>query len=513
MMVITAMATGLVLSTAYVTSRTNGMVVGANLSASSQARVEAESSLALTIAALTSSERWRTEHRGGLLFERSDDDVTVRVELTDLATCEAPNASTVDVLAKVTTNVGEIERIAEARFFVALPDQSSAIDVDLGEFAVFAGDTITVRSEALVEPWSVSPAVARGDPIRVATANGETGGVKVEGAAAIVCGVEYAAENRSSGSGPLPINRIPDDVAVPLPAAPGDLSNALFLEHPTGRLDVNIRVGDLDLNNGEALELSGDADLLVEGDLNLVGGSTLRITGDSHLIVMGDARMNDASIEVDESASLVVHVGGDLDFRHVKVIEPGGTAETWVPEIDRVRFQALMVRETIPRWRVRGRSLVKGEFYAPNVEFQLQGRAVLIGRVAAQSVLLEGRSSLLYDPSIDDRNGYTALDERAYDQQGDLLVVLAELEDLSVESLEAASEALGLPLASSGECTEPPAEVVEEVEEERGHRHGRWWNRHNQLPRFWRAAHRARMDAHSANWSVQIRHIGTGFRP
>ena len=147
MMVITAMATGLVLSTAYVTSRTNGMVVGANLSASSQARVEAESSLALTIAALTSSERWRTEHRGGLLFERSDDDVTVRVELTDLATCEAPNASTVDVLAKVTTNVGEIERIAEARFFVALPDQSSAIDVDLGEFAVFAGDTITVRSD------------------------------------------------------------------------------------------------------------------------------------------------------------------------------------------------------------------------------------------------------------------------------------------------------------------------------------------------------------------------------
>jgi hypothetical protein len=509
MMVITAMATGVVLSTAYVTSRTNGMVVGINLSASSQARVEVESSLALTIAALTSSDRWRTEHRGGLLFERDDDEVSVQVELMDLSTCEAPNETTVDVRAIVTTTVKGIQRIAEADFFVALPVQAGSIDVDLGEFAVFAGDTITVRSDAVIEPWSASPAIARGDPIRVATAGGASGGVRVEGAGAIVSGVEYAADNRSSGSGPLPVRRMPDVVAVPLPAPPEDLAGALFLEEPTGRLDMDVRLDSLELANGEVLELAGNSDLLVEGDLDLSGGATLRITGDSHLVVHGDVRIHDASIVVGETNSLVVHVGGDLDFRHASVTEPGGNAENWVAEIDRIRFQTLMVRETIPQWRIRGRSLVKGELYAPSAEFQLQGRAILIGRVAAQSVLLEGRSTLLYDPTIDDRNGYTALDARAFDEQGDLLGALANLEDLSSESLEAASHDLGIPLASGAECTAAPVEVVEE--EDRDHRFRNWWRRPNRMPSLWRGGHVANWGHQRANWSVQIRSIGIGF--
>jgi hypothetical protein len=509
MMVITAMATGVVLSTAYVASRSNGMVVGANFAASSQARVEAESSLALTIVALTTNDRWRNEHRDGVLYERNQDGVSVRVELLDLASCDVPDANTVDVKAVVTTNVEGVERVAEADFFVPLPIQSDSIDVDLGEFAMFAGDSITVRSEAVVEPWAQSPAISRGDPIRVATAEGNLGGVELEGAGTIVCGIEYAPGSRSSSSGSLPVNRMPDGVAVPLPAPPRDLSGAQHLDAPVGRLDVDARVDELELLNGTVLELASGTDLLIEGDLVLGGGALLRISGDSQVVVHGDARVHDARIEVGVDASLVMHVGGDLDFRHATVVEPGGDEETWVPEIDRVRFVPLAVRETIPLWRVRGRSLVKGEFYAPSVEFKLQGRAVLIGRIAAQNVLLEGRSCLLYDPALDDRNGYTALDERAYDQQGDLLEALETLEDLSEQSLAEASEELGLAVGSSGEYATPPAE--EEIQASaQEDRYREWWRFGRWRPRLWNGGYRANRSRHNG-WSVQIRSIGVGF--
>lgn len=506
MMVITALATAVVLSTAYVASRSDGVVVGTNLAAGSRARVEAESALALTVAALTTDERWRTAHRDGVLLERIESGRTVRVELIDLATCAPPGPGTVDVKAVISTVVDGVERGAEADLFVPLPTQAGAIDVDLGEFAVFGGGTVTVRSEATVEPWEASPAISRGDPIRVATAEGGAGDVRVEGEAAIVSGVEYAPAGRSGGFGPLPVDRLPDAVAVPRAAPPEELTDALMVTDPTGRFDRDLRTETLELNGGSRLELAGGADLLVAGDLVITGGAVLHVDGDSQIVVLGDARVENGTIEVEREAGLAMHVAGDLDFRHATVIEPGGDESTWVPAIDRVRFLPLEARETIPRWRIRGRSLVKGEIYAPNVDFSLQGRAILIGRVAAQYVVIEGRSSLFYDPSLDDRNGYTAPDLRAYDETGDLHQAIAELEDLAPESLAEASAELGMPVASADDYACPPAvergPEAEATDDWSGSRRSRGQGRWG--ARRWNADLMRRHE----NWSVLIRRIG-----
>lgn len=513
MMVITAMAAGVVLSSAYVAARTNGTVVGSNLSASSRARVEAESALSLAITALTTSDVWRTNHVDGVLFEENDDQVEVRVELIDLATGSAPDENTVDVCARVQTTVDGIERIAEANFFVALPEQANSIDVDLGEFALFASDTILVRSEATVQPWASSPATSRGDPIRVATATGGFGQVQVADAAAIVSGVEFAPGARSSNSGPLPVASLPDDVAVPMPAPPQDFLSANVLSDASGRIEQDARIDTLEISGGMTLELAGDADLLVEGDLIIRSGALLRVVGDSHLVIHGDASVIDGSIEVAEDASLVVHVGGDLDMRSASVLEPGGSAESWVPQIDRIQFVALQIRETMPQWRIRGRSVVKGECYAPTVDFKLQGRATLIGRVVAHTVLLEGRSSLFYDPALDDRNGYTATDKRAFDEEGQLLEALEVLEDLSPESLQEASDDLHLPVSAHEEYIEP--EIFEEVDDDNsdwrrgGHR---WWRgRTWRSPNSWNENRHRRRFRRSASWSFSISRIGNLF--
>ena len=198
LMVITAMSACLILSGAFVAARSNGAAIGANLRAANQARVEVESALAITLAALATSDRWRTNHINGILLEQNTDGAQVQVQLTDIATGGAPHSQSVDIRATIRATVGEIERVAEADLFVALPEQSSSIDIDLGEFALFAGDSITVRSEGLVQPWNSSPAIGRGDPIRVATATGNPGSIGVTDSAAVVDGVLYRGDPQTN---------------------------------------------------------------------------------------------------------------------------------------------------------------------------------------------------------------------------------------------------------------------------------------------------------------------------
>ena len=281
---------------------------------------------------------------------------------------------------------------------------------------------------------------------------GDAGGVTIGGSAAIVRGVEYASGSRGVESGPLPVAGIPDVVAIPRPAPPPDLDHARYQPFDADRYEEDTRVDTLAIEGARTIELARGADLVIEGDLELSAGATLRVSGESELVILGDASINDANIEVEETASLVMHVGGDLDFRHATITEPGGSVDTWVPDLDRVRFVGLMQRESMPTWRVRGRSLVKGEFYAPDANFRFQGRAVLVGRVAAQTVLAEGRSCLLYDPALDDRNGYTAMD-RGPTTKGSTVIPKCGLADLTGKSVTAAVS-LGVPVTAGRERTE-----------------------------------------------------------
>ena len=505
LMVLTAMTAAIVLSGAYLAAHANSAVVGANLASSSRARVEAESALAITLAALSKDDTWRTGHSNGLLFSTSRDDVEVRCELIDLATGIAPGEESVDIRATISARVGSIERIAEADFFIALPEQSGSIDVDLGEFALFAGNSIDVRSGSIVQPWSISPATVRGDPIRVATADGTPGAVNVAGSASIVGGVEFRPSSVSSHGGSMPIADIPDGVAVPAPAPPMDLSEASELGEPTGRIEQDSRIESIELAAGETIELADGASLLVEGTMELRNGAILKVTGNSSLVIMGDLRVRNAFIEVPVDARLDVHVGGELDFRNARVTEPMGTHESWIPELDRVRFLALAAREYIPTWRVRGNSLVKGECYAPGVDVRLQGGSILVGRIAARAIRIEGGSCLLYDPALDDRNGYTACDERAYDDDGHLRSAIAALEDLSTEQLAEASAELDIPLSANDTYVDPVEEEEEACQRDIA---DRWRNRldHRLRDRFQRWGRR-----HGRIFNATIRHIGQAY--
>lgn len=504
LMVLTAMSACIVLSGAFVAARSNSAVVGANLVASSRARVEVESALAITLAALSSSDSWRTNNSDGVLYTSSHDDVQVRTDLIDLATGQAPDATSVDIRATIRARVGAIERVAEADFFVALPAQSGSIDVDLGEFALFAGDSIIIRAEGLVQPWSISPAIVRGDPIRVATADGTPGAIGIEGSGSIVGGIEFRPEGVSRHESGLPVTEIPDSVAVPLPAPPQDFDSATVLDEPMGRIASDARTSSLKLSSGAILELAAGVRLLVEGDLEMSNGAVLRIEGDSSLVIQGNMSISNARIEVPEDARLDVHVGGDLDFNNARVTEPLGTEYTWIPELDRVRFLSLVARETVPIWIFRGRTIVKGECYAPSVDVRLQGESIFIGRITAQRIRIEGRSCLLYDPALDDRNGYTAADGRAYDEFGRLPDAIARLEDLSFEQLTAASNELGIPLIANDTYIEPNDENDGDYMGGIENRSGR---NHHGIRAHW---NRFRPGTHRI-FSSRIRHIGHDF--
>ncbi len=449
-MVTIAMASSIILTGAYVASRSDGTVVGANLASSSDARNRVESALAITAEILSTDEDWRVGHENGVIIDEQNARHGIEVRLTDLATDGAPTLESVDVRAEIIGRAGVIERVAEATFFVPLPAQGMSIDLDLGEFALFAGGDIQINSEAVVAPWEASPASHRGDPIRVGTMLGQNSGISIGGSAAVVDGVEFISNPGSLGSGSLPTSILPDRISIPNPAPPDMHSDRVFVTDLPQDIHGDIETNDLTLGDGDIHELFHGSSLLIDGDLDMSSGATFRINGTSQIVVTGDVNIDRSMIEVPLESALTMHIGGDLVVRDSSIHEPKGTIENWVAEIDRIRLVSMATRESIPVWKFRGSTLMKGECYAPSARIVMRERSVLIGRLLAQRIKLEGCSQLLYDPSLDDRNGYTAPDGRLFDDLGKVPDAIREIETLAEHELIEASLKLNTLVVANG---------------------------------------------------------------
>ena len=439
LMVTIAMASSIILTGAYVASRADGTVVGANLASSSDARNRVESALAITADLLSQDEDWRVNHLNGVIIDEQSAENGISVRLTDLATGAAPTIETVDVRADIIGRAGAIERIAEATFFVPLPTQGMSLDLDLGEFALFAGGQIQIFSEAVVAPWDASPASHRGDPIRIGTMLGQNSGISISGNAAVVDGVEFSPNSRSVGNGSLPVSSLPDQVSIPNPAPPEIHSDATYVSEMPQRISGNMLTDDVEIEDGDVHEFLAGSTLLIDGDLDMESGGTLRISGTSEIVVTGDVTLDQATIEVSLGSGLTMHIGGNLEVRDSSIQEPGGTSDDWVPEIDRIRFVSMATREAIPVWKFRGSTVMKGECYAPSARIVMRERAILIGRLLAQKIKIDGCAQLLYDPALDDRNGYTAPDGRIFDDTGRVPDAIREIESLAPAELIEAS--------------------------------------------------------------------------
>lgn len=461
LMVTIAMASSIVLAGAYVASRSDGTVVGANLASSSDARNRAESALAITSDLLARDEDWRTGHVDGVIIDEQTDAHGIKVTLTDLATGGAPNLSTVDVRAEIIARSKGIERIADATFFVPLPAQSMAIDLDLGEFALFAGADIQINSEAVVAPWEASPAAHRGDPIRIATMLGRPGGISIGNNAAVVDGVEFTPNEVSMGGNSLPVSTLPDQIAVPAPAPPHTHTEENYIDDLPQQILGDVWTQDVELGNGDVHELLPGSSLLIEGDLEMSSGATLRISGTSEIVVTGDVAMDQSSIEVPVDAALTMHIGGNLEVRDSLIHEPGGTSDDWVSNIDRIRLVSMAARESIAVWKFRGSTLMKGECYAPSTRIVMRERSMIVGRLLAHKIKLDGCAQLLYDPSLDDRNGYTAADGRLFDDTGKVPDAIREIETLAPQELAEASLKMNALVVGNVLTTQTPAPTVE----------------------------------------------------
>ena len=503
LLVTTAMGAAVILSGAYLASRANGALVGSNLSSSSLARIQVESALAITHAALTGSGSWRSDHTNGLYLMQESEDSMLRVELLDLATERPPDAQTVDVRANITADQGGIIRYAQADFFVPLDEQAESVDVDLGEFALFAGDSIELGSEAVVQGWSASPGIGRGDPLRVATSTGSSTGIRVNDSASIIGGIEYRSADSNRSSSGMPVDLLPDNVIIHQPAPPRETDSEQLVEELDGVVEGRLRITELDLRNGDQLEFGEGLFLRIEGDLLMRNGSVIDVRGACSLVVQGDFNIKGGEIRVEEGASLTVHVGGNLDLKNAKIIEPQGTEDTWIPEIDRVRFVTAPFRESIPCWRIRGSSLFKGELYAPSAEIVIEQRAVVIGRVAAQRIRMNGCARLLYDPTLDNRNGYTAGDQRLFQQNGQVLEEIRELESLAPVELLQASQAMGIPVIAGDLVVRVPTPEAAADGDWRS-RFQAMWERHRERGQQWRS----HLNNMKRNSSMTIRGIG-----
>jgi cytoskeletal protein CcmA (bactofilin family) len=298
-------------------------------------------------------------------------------------------------------------------------------------------------------------------------------GIQVNDSATIIGGVEYRSTGSSRGSSGIPVDLLPDNVVIHQPAPPAEDYSETLVQELGDVVEGELRIMELELRNGDQLEFAEGLFLRVEGDLMMRNGSVIDVRGNCSLVIEGDLTIKGGQIRVEEGAELTVHVGGDLDLMDAKVIEPEGSEDTWVPNIDRVSFVTAAFRENIPCWRIRGSTLFKGELYAPSAEVVIEQRAVVIGRVAAQRIRMSGCARMLYDPTLDNRNGYTAADQRLYQQDGQVLKQVRELDSLAPEELIKASLKIGVTV-TAGDLT-ARVSALSVSEDEVADRHG-WWS-------------------------------------
>ena len=166
--------------------------------------------------------------------------------------------------------------------------------------------------------------------------------------------------------------------------------------------------------------------------LTLSNGQSIVIEGNVTINIQNEMALSNASIILDEDATLDLFVAGDVDINSSYVGNRDQSVSSWM---DPSRCQLYGNENT--RWNLNGNTTVKAELYAPNSDVSLQGNSTICGRIAADDVMLRGSSTILYDQTLN-HGGYADSDSNLYDEMGYLvsgLRSLANLDPVIIDSI------------------------------------------------------------------------------
>jgi len=269
-----------------------------------------------------------------LLFETVNiGGVMLRAEIQDLETGGPVTAATRAFVTVTEATVGNITQAARSVSQLTQADIVARADLDLSEFAVFATrleDDMRIRAlthdgvGSTIAVWQTAPTTGLSEPLVVGTFDRRADHVYIDSDSAalghtVLDAGAFADSNEALdtdiASG---VTRLPHDIHVvpvalpPLPTAETSTTTAFFMVHMaegpanlSTKADISFGIGQtavvapIDPEPGEWRQLD------IEGSLKLLGGS-IRVAVPTLLVVRGELKLENAAIEVDEGASLVI---------------------------------------------------------------------------------------------------------------------------------------------------------------------------------------------------------------
>ena len=505
LLVLISLMTASILTIAYLASRDNSALIGENAASAAAARWAADSGVDVGLAVLETEADWRSLHNSGtLLDDFAIGGGTFDIQITDLETGTPPTSRTEYVHLTSIAQVQGVQQVARVTAYVPTP-ANNGVDVDLSEFAVFAGDSIELSGDATITRWPTAPLSTLGQPIAIGTQSTDAGSISINNNGAIVDGKAYVGPSASSAVVSSANGRMPEVIelqsAVPMPLPPmtgqTDPANLTLVEkllHTTfniigglGLINTTTRVSDATLSGGAQRTLRGPITFTSNDDLELTNAKLI-IEGAVKIVVFDDLLLQDASIELRAGARLSLYVGDALrlensyigDFRSTALRDNTGMASPMNP--DRIKLFRVPQYPDGATWELRSNSVMKASVYTPNARFEVRDQSALYGRVAAQEVRLSEQGAIFYDPGLNRKAGYTDLESPMYEVDGTLKPAFQTLASLSTSDLQALADNADLnirpatdevslvkpagaidPVADLGAPTEPTPRPIEVV--------------------------------------------------
>ncbi|MBT7351744.1 MAG: hypothetical protein HN811_04725, partial [Phycisphaerae bacterium] len=358
LMVLVAMATAMTLVVGWLGSQDNSALIASNATRAASARATAQSGLEIAVAILQSEAPWQTSHQDGWILQGYElGTSTIDLRLIDEATGFPPDGSTTVVRIESTANTNSMVQTASALATIHPFDEDSMADIS--GYAVFGSGSVSISGATRIKSWTGS---GRGE--RILASLGETSfsgrakrdlesgdlALHTDDTSAWGSTHDFNSANLPTVLGPLGLDLVElPHLPAPVDIPSNDDDSAAWSTHPNLFSGLNVNgVADFEeFGNGEWPrfveddELTGTVldpfesmevhqDFNAEGDLHLSRNAILSVEGETAIFINGNFTMEPGSvIELSDTATLTIVVGGDMDIDRAVIGGPQSNPPWW----------------------------------------------------------------------------------------------------------------------------------------------------------------------------------------
>jgi hypothetical protein len=466
LLVVVAMGTAAVMTTAYLLSKDNSAAIGANAQDAAESAWVARSGADLALAILQTEEDWVDAEPEKLLEGFAIAGGSVSVVLTDLQG-DPPDGTETELAMTIVADANGVKTVVQRMVTVA-PDIEfdAAVDPELGEFGVYAIGELKLDSNARLGPWPASPEAKSGAANNLGAGFSNASDLTVDPTTELASTKLYVRPDAHStlkgltGDDVFVGGEALQTVVPVIPARlPAALENIISFtvdeanEYAThgyfygDNLVIDSAANSMTLYGGTHFELLADnpgtvvtLDATADGEhfhfvaLDIQDGAQLLIKGHAVIRTFENISLtNGGSIVLDNSveSSLTVYTGKNMIVRDSAIGVSADIATDALRSVfdlpysdpARVRFYGLTIDDggySNSYYMLDDNSIMCGSVHAPTVDVMVNNSA-LCGRATVDAFYCLNGGVFLYDPAFNNHAGFTSKNGPLYDNSGILI--------------------------------------------------------------------------------------------